>query len=646
MTSTTTASLEERLNDLIDGFPDNAESTIEVAPKLRVQFEEIGDQTRVEKCLVWEIYAYHHLWRTEEARALLDHWEPIAQKREWRYSIMKFLNLRGIMARRAGDLETAGMCYHQGLEMAKDVAEKAAFISNLGHVFLDLGEYNSAMDYFQESLRACREIGKLKNTLPILYNLALVCRNMQNPALALRHLEEAVTITEQFGDHGTRTDIWRLIACCHGDQGNFAAQREALVRAEQAAREAPETKAGVPLGLQSVALERGKFLLQHGDATEGRQLVEAFLEEIPVDLEFEVPPASMLLAQHEDTRPEDAVRLLRLALSFAEKCSDRREQAEAHLLLYKRWKEEDDPAAWPHLERARELERELYSEESAKRLQAVAIQRESWDLRQELSQEQRVREETARLLAEVERQKERAEEADRAKTAILGIAAHDLSSQAGSIMLGMESLQVEGKRHASLAPWRKDFDRLTASTKELRQLLRRLLDYSAIQQGTLSSRPEPTDLCWLVTRCVEESRAASEKKGQTLALKLPDSARVRAHLDPIRISQVLHNLVSNALKFSPKGSTVEAQLIPSASDVRIEVRDRGPGLSEVDEKKLFRAFQTLSNHPTGGESSTGLGLHIAKAVIESEGGTLGYSPREGGGSVFWLKLPVLEGCEN
>jgi signal transduction histidine kinase len=105
-------------------------------------------------------------------------------------------------------------------------------------------------------------------------------------------------------------------------------------------------------------------------------------------------------------------------------------------------------------------------------------------------------------------------------------------------------------------------------------------------------------------------------------------------------AHVLQNLVSNAIKYSPRDSRVSISELQQGRNGRMLVMDRGPGISEQDQARLFQRFVRGGNEPTEGESSTGLGLAMAKQQARAMGGNLWYDPREGGGSIFTLELPL------
>jgi signal transduction histidine kinase len=112
-----------------------------------------------------------------------------------------------------------------------------------------------------------------------------------------------------------------------------------------------------------------------------------------------------------------------------------------------------------------------------------------------------------------------------------------------------------------------------------------------------------------------------------------------ASVDPDRAWEIVDNLVSNALKFSPPGRRVWVRTGCGAAGVRVEVSDEGPGLTSADRERAFRRFQRLSARPTAGESSTGLGLSIVKTLVELHGGTIAIESEPGAGARFVVDLP-------
>jgi signal transduction histidine kinase len=111
------------------------------------------------------------------------------------------------------------------------------------------------------------------------------------------------------------------------------------------------------------------------------------------------------------------------------------------------------------------------------------------------------------------------------------------------------------------------------------------------------------------------------------------------HADRKRLRQVLDNLISNAVKFSPAGSVVEVDNRHESGSWLVKVIDQGPGLTDADRQAVFDDYTTLSARPTGGENSTGLGMAITRRVVEAHQGEVGVESHPGAGSTFWFSIP-------
>jgi len=138
---------------------------------------------------------------------------------------------------------------------------------------------------------------------------------------------------------------------------------------------------------------------------------------------------------------------------------------------------------------------------------------------------------------------------------------------------------------------------------------------------------------------VTANRALAEKKEQTIQVIAPPHQFWNCDRD--RLREAVDNLVSNAIKYSPRGGQIELSMSVDGDTIAIAVRDEGAGLSREDISRLFGRFQRLSAKPTGGESSTGLGLSIVKRIVELHGGRIdSESPGPGRGSTFTIRLPA------
>ena len=157
----------------------------------------------------------------------------------------------------------------------------------------------------------------------------------------------------------------------------------------------------------------------------------------------------------------------------------------------------------------------------------------------------------------------------------------------------------------------------------------------------ITIRREPVDLSALVNEVAEANRPSAINKQQRVAVSTPGHSDLTS-CDADRIREAIDNLISNAIKYSPIGGKIDIVVDGDSDHIRISVSDEGAGLSPEDLDRLFGRFQRLSAKPTGGESSTGLGLSIVKRIVDMHGGEVtADSAGPGQGANFTIMLPVI-----
>ncbi len=220
------------------------------------------------------------------------------------------------------------------------------------------------------------------------------------------------------------------------------------------------------------------------------------------------------------------------------------------------------------------------------------------------------------------------------KSTFLGIAAHDLRNPLGVVLGYAEMLRDEDfprKETADMAA------KIVAAAERVRDLVAGLIEVSAAEAGTVSLQKRPCDLLGISRKVVETQVASAERK--EIGIRV-DGTPVVVTGDPGAIQQVVENVVSNAIKFSPWRSTVVVTIRSDGGAGVVEVEDEGPGVSDADRARLFAKFARLSARPTGGESSTGLGLSIVKTLTEAMGGEVSLESPPGRGARFQVRLPL------
>jgi signal transduction histidine kinase len=237
------------------------------------------------------------------------------------------------------------------------------------------------------------------------------------------------------------------------------------------------------------------------------------------------------------------------------------------------------------------------------------------------------------------------------KNEFMGIVAHDLRNPLGAIK-GFSELIVEeiesGDRpgsdqwEQSRAELLRSAQRIKETSERMAEMVRNLLDANRIERGEFQLSLAATNLGGVVDGVVESQRSRAAAKSQTLHVE-NEAKEAMALVDRNVMVQVLENLVSNAVKYSPPGKSIYVRLKRLPDAIRCEVQDEGPGLSADDQRKLFGKFARLSAKPTAGENSTGLGLSIVKRMVEAMHGRVWCESEPGKGATFVVELAGKSG---
>jgi signal transduction histidine kinase len=233
------------------------------------------------------------------------------------------------------------------------------------------------------------------------------------------------------------------------------------------------------------------------------------------------------------------------------------------------------------------------------------------------------------------------------KSAFLRMAAHDLRAPL-AIVRGYVELVLEEAAVTLTEEWAGFLSIILARTAQMSDLIDRLLDIERIESGTVLLKREALDLRGLVEEVGQGFLPVARQKGQSLRWETqagyPATAVLpRPWADRAYLVQVLHNLVSNALKFTPPGGTITIRVVPLAEEIAVEVVDTGPGISEEDQARLFRRFFRTDTVRQRRVPGAGLGLAIVRAIVEQQGGRVYCRSQIGQGSTFGFALPLEEG---
>ena len=228
--------------------------------------------------------------------------------------------------------------------------------------------------------------------------------------------------------------------------------------------------------------------------------------------------------------------------------------------------------------------------------------------------------------------------ATRLREDALTIVAHDLRSPVNAIVLGATALpsQVHGRQGEVYRLARRS---LLTAARQMKRLLEDLVDAGRYAAGWVPREREPVSLRSLVEELTQTYRVTAEQRGIRLELQTQGAGDAAVEADAVRIHEALGNLVDNALKFTPRGGSVTVVAERSTHTARVVVKDTGCG---IDESALPHVFDRFWQARTSGRSGAGLGLFIARRIVEAHGGRIRVESRHGRGSVFQVELPCRD----
>ncbi|MET0329137.1 MAG: ATP-binding protein, partial [Luteimonas sp.] len=257
-----------------------------------------------------------------------------------------------------------------------------------------------------------------------------------------------------------------------------------------------------------------------------------------------------------------------------------------------------------------------------------------------LGELQRELEERTRLEAELRQAKSAAESAVMAKGEFLATMSHEIRTPLNGITPMLDLLM-----HAPLAPDHLELVRTAfLSSQQMQRIVDDILDYSKLESDKLELEVTGFNLRELLEGVIQFMERAAQSKGLRMSLQVDPGVRLAVRGDPVRLRQVLGNLISNAVKFTERGNVaVSVRRIGETAaqhQLRFEVRDTGIGITTEGRSRLFQAFSQADASTTRLYGGTGLGLAISRRIVELMDGRIGVVSEPGAGSTFWFEVPL------
>ncbi len=225
----------------------------------------------------------------------------------------------------------------------------------------------------------------------------------------------------------------------------------------------------------------------------------------------------------------------------------------------------------------------------------------------------------------------------------LQTALHNLKSPLGAVTMFLRNMKegLAGPVSEKQGEW---LDRSLTRIEGLSEFLENMQTLASVSAGMIEAEAKEMDVAAILRELVETNQDLAQARGHTLTLKAPRTLPPVIGFDRL-LREAVVNYVTNAIKYTPDGGTIEVRATHRDDLVRIEVEDNGPGIADEDAKKLFQEFVRLARKglPAAEEKGSGLGLSIVKRIVEGQGGEVGVESELGKGCTFYMELPTVAG---
>ncbi|MGK5093661.1 ATP-binding protein [Deltaproteobacteria bacterium TL4] len=270
----------------------------------------------------------------------------------------------------------------------------------------------------------------------------------------------------------------------------------------------------------------------------------------------------------------------------------------------------------------------------------MTLEKRNKQFQQEITERKQAEESIKNSERRLQESQKKAELASKAKTQFLANMSHEIRTPLNSI-IGFSQIVLKQAQQLGLPD---DFigylNNIETSGKNLTELINNILDLSKIEAGKTTVYDENINLKLLIQSVYHINKVHATQKGVRFIYEFAPSLPEFIHVDRTKLNQILMNLVSNAIKFTPAGKSVQLRVWSDTKDLVFQVEDQGIGIAQEKQNLIFEAFEQADASITRSFGGTGLGLAIAKAMVKLLGGTIDLESEKGEGSIFTVRIPL------
>lgn len=518
----------------------------------------------------------------------------IRRQKNDRPGMAQCYNSMGLFYNNLGNYFLASKYYLKSLKILRTMpgnSDLKNVLNNLAVMYMNVKKYDRAIKILNENISHLSKSGTDMNKLATCYcNLGIIYTNLHEYKTALKYLELGDSISLKINNNVNRVQSLNHLGILYGHKKDFS-------NAE-------------------------KYFMLSLKITEKIDYKNGFMSNY-------LNLASLYI---QTCRYDEAITILNKNLVIAKKMKALNVLKDSYEMLAQVYKiNKDHKNAYKYLEKYNAIIEKLSKEQSALKTKSLLLENEV-DMQET---ELRLYNEKNKELTELSL---KLDKANKDKNDFIGILSHDMRNPISTIMgiadfinENIDSLDKEEIN--SLIE-----DVKNCSVKSL-DIMANLLDINSIESGNWNAREEKIDLEELIKQIRDKNIVLSNRKniGIIFHNKMKDTEIVSVKMC---LEHIINNILSNAIKYSPLNKKIYITLRNDVKYVFIGIKDEGPGFSESDKKSLYQKFAKLSNKPTGGEPSSGLGLYIIKKLSEIIKSKINLISEPGKGAAFILKIPL------
>ncbi|UII31336.1 tetratricopeptide repeat-containing sensor histidine kinase [Fulvivirga ulvae] len=551
-----------------------------------------------------------------------------AEKKGHQHYVGLINNNIGVIYRKQKQYDLALIYFNKSFEIVSELGDKSGManaLNNLGLVYENSGEYEKALEYYHKTMELDKETGNEYGIALTFNNIGQILREQKRYDKAIEAYENSFTIMEGLNNKWGQSKALNGLGKVYLEQKAYLKAYRPLNEGYELAKEIGNTEL-----LNQASSNLHEYYEAVGDPKNALKFYRIFYTtQDSLYNEETTKKLARMEAEYEFQKERDSLNFVqqRMALEADQKISRQaliQRVTVAGLVIVLMLA----VIIW----RYSRLKRRANFELAERNIQIEAQNEEIIAQRDQLEERNRIVEQQKFQLEEVN---EELRALNEEKSMLMGVVAHDLKSPLNQI-LGL--IDIAKKSVDNIPPELNIYlEKIHSSANSSTQMINRILDVGAIENKDEVTLHE-VKVYPILKKTVEDFQVLARKKD--ISLKFQEThTELQALIDENYYEQVIQNLISNAIKFSPKGENVFISLLEEGNKIITKVADEGPGISKEDQPKLFNKYETLTARPTDGESSTGLGLAIVKKYVDAMRGTVTCENGPGKGSTFIVSFP-------